>query len=837
MKTDTNESVDKSRVLQRFTEANVKSQQMQLALESYLANSTIHGLSKIEKSKHWTVKLLWSAVILSLGAASVANIYNLAAEYFRRRTYLLVEEHANHTAKFPSVTICNANNFQRSKVGNLVEDLEARFQHILNISLDKGAVVNLMNLPHAQSFMDQRSFSFAKATQSASDTLFLESIEGWCRFGHFKTCNQSDFKDYFYGLESGFCKTFNPDDDYMRLLPYDNGAGVFVKVHPQDVFPYPSNDWLAVEPGTQTHISIEQKIMLREQKPYKSECVNRDEDLIYPGRYHVHNFLQSCYHLKLYDSCGIVEASVLHHVKQKGKKFPSLPRNISKNPAACGIEFYSNLTANKVFCDCPLPCYEETFKLTATSSRWPTEADMQYYNPVLSKVLNRTNLSKDFINSNFLQLKVYFKSLSYQKVMEVPAMNFFSLVAGIGGSLGLFIGASFFSIFEFLTFIVAAFFGRYHKRIGHLDRDIDLEEGQSIGNQCTNDHGRILCSQIQKRNMGNNASVTLIPGDGIGPEISESVKKIFAAAEVPISWEEVDVTPVRGLDGKIQIPQSAIESVNKNKVGLKGPLATPIGKGHVSLNLTLRRTFNLYANVRPCRSISGFKTAYDNVDIVTIRENTEGEYSGIEHLVVEGVVQSIKLITREASQRIADFAFAFARDNDRQTVTAVHKANIMRRSDGLFLQCCREAAERNKDIKYNEMYLDTTCLNMVKEPTEFDVLVMPNLYGDILSDLCAGLIGGLGLTPSGNIGKDGVAVFEAVHGTAPDIAGQDKANPTALLLSGVMMLKHMKLNSYAERIEKSCFKTISEGKVTTGDLGGKAKCSEYTNEIIRNLDA
>ncbi|XP_065059967.1 acid-sensing ion channel 5-like isoform X2 [Rhopilema esculentum] len=471
--------------------SNVKSQLTEMALRSYLANSTIHGLSKIEASKHWSLKLLWSSVIIALCAASVVNIYSLAGEYFKYRTYLLIEECANRTAKFPSVTICNANNFQRSKVGNLAVDPEARFQHFLNISLDKGAVVNLLNFPNAQNFMFQSNFSSAKATQSASDTLFLESIEGWCRFGHFKTCNQSDFKDYFYGLESGFCKTFNPDgkftqvvvgpyggllltlylnqDDYMRLLPFDNGAGVFVKVHPQDVFPYPSNDWLAVEPGTQTHISIEQKIMLREQKPYKSECVNRDEDLIYPGRYHVNNCLQSCYNLKLYESCGIVEASVLYHLEQKGKKFPSLPRNISKNPAACGIESSTNLTANEFFCDCPLPCYEETFKLTATSSRWPTEADMQYYNPVLSKVLNRTNLSKDFINSNFLQLKVYFKSFSYQKVMEVPAMNFFSLVAGIGGSLGLFIGASVFSICELLTFIAAALFGRYHKRVAHID--------------------------------------------------------------------------------------------------------------------------------------------------------------------------------------------------------------------------------------------------------------------------------------------------------------------------------------------------------------------------------
>jgi len=331
--------------------------------------------------------------------------------------------------------------------------------------------------------------------------------------------------------------------------------------------------------------------------------------------------------------------------------------------------------------------------------------------------------------------------------------------------------------------------------------------------------------------------VTLIPGDGIGPEISSSVQKIFSAAQAPIEWESVDVTPVLGLDGKTQIPPAAIESVNQNKIGLKGPLGTPIGKGHVSLNLTLRRTFNLYANVRPCRSIEGFKTAYDDVDIVTIRENTEGEYSGIEHEVVDGVVQSIKLITRKASERIAAFAFDFARANNRETVTAVHKANIMRQSDGLFLQCCREASQKNPDIKYTEKFLDTTCLNMVNDPSKFDVLVMPNLYGDILSDLCAGLIGGLGLTPSGNIGMGGVAVFEAVHGTAPDIAGQDKANPTALLLSGVMMLRHMNLNEYADVIEAACFKTIADGKFTTGDLGGSSLCSEYTNEIIRNIES
>ncbi|XP_017484568.1 PREDICTED: probable isocitrate dehydrogenase [NAD] subunit alpha, mitochondrial [Rhagoletis zephyria] len=328
--------------------------------------------------------------------------------------------------------------------------------------------------------------------------------------------------------------------------------------------------------------------------------------------------------------------------------------------------------------------------------------------------------------------------------------------------------------------------------------------------------------------------VTLIPGDGIGPEISASVQQIFEAAKVPITWEKVDVTPVKGPDGRFSIPQKAIDSILKNRIGLKGPLATPIGKGHRSLNLEIRKVFSLYANIRPCRSVEGYKTLYDDVDIVTIRENTEGEYSGIEHEIVSGVVQSIKLITEPASRRVAEYAFEYAKANGRKTVTAVHKANIMRMSDGLFLQCCRETAEKHPEIKYKEMYLDTVCLNMVQDPSRFDVLVMPNLYGDILSDLCAGLIGGLGITPSGNIGKEG-AVFESVHGTAPDIAGQDKANPTALLLSAIMMLRYMKLNQYADNIERACFDVIREGRLLTGDLGGKATCSEFTAEIIKNL--
>ncbi|KAI8507996.1 Isocitrate dehydrogenase [NAD] subunit alpha, mitochondrial [Branchiostoma belcheri] len=330
-------------------------------------------------------------------------------------------------------------------------------------------------------------------------------------------------------------------------------------------------------------------------------------------------------------------------------------------------------------------------------------------------------------------------------------------------------------------------------------------------------------------------TVTLIPGDGIGPEISAAVQEIFAAASAPIKWETSDVTAIKGPGGKYIIPPEAQESMNRNKIGLKGPLKTPVGKGHPSMNLLLRKTFQLYANVRPCKSIEGYKTPYPDVDLVTIRENTEGEYSGIEHMIVDGVVQSIKLITEPASRRVAEFAFDFARAQGRDTVTAVHKANIMRMSDGLFLKCCREVAEDYKDIRFEEMYLDTVCLNMVQDPTQFDVLVMPNLYGDILSDLCAGLIGGLGVTPSGNIGADGVAIFESVHGTAPDIAGKDLANPTALLLSAVMMLRHLGLHDHARRIETAAFETIKEGKALTGDLGGKAKCSDFTREVSKKV--
>ncbi|KAJ3142255.1 NAD-dependent isocitrate dehydrogenase [Geranomyces variabilis] len=330
--------------------------------------------------------------------------------------------------------------------------------------------------------------------------------------------------------------------------------------------------------------------------------------------------------------------------------------------------------------------------------------------------------------------------------------------------------------------------------------------------------------------------VTLIPGDGIGPEISKSVVEIFKAQGVPVVWETVDVYPILK-DAKTTIPEDSLLSINKNKVALKGPLATPIGKGHVSMNLTLRRTFDLFANVRPCKSIVGYKTPFDDVDTVLIRENTEGEYSGIEHVVVDGVVQSIKLITEEASRRCATYAFEYARAIGRGKVTVVHKANIQKLSDGLFLSVAEEVAKDYPDIKLDEMLLDRVCLQIVQDPTKGwnnTVMVMPNLYGDILSDLCAGLIGGLGLTPSGNIGQK-ASIFESVHGTAPDIAGKDLANPTALLLSAVMMLRHIKMDDHADTIQKAVLKTIAEGKARTGDLGGKATNSAFTQEVIANL--
>ncbi|RZC78844.1 hypothetical protein C5167_003045 [Papaver somniferum] len=331
-------------------------------------------------------------------------------------------------------------------------------------------------------------------------------------------------------------------------------------------------------------------------------------------------------------------------------------------------------------------------------------------------------------------------------------------------------------------------------------------------------------------------TATLFPGDGIGPEIAESVKKVLTTADVPIEWEEHFVGQT--VDPRTQsfLTWESLESVRRNKVGLKGPMATPIGKGHRSLNLTLRKELGLYANVRPCYSLPGYKTRYDDVNLVTIRENTEGEYSGLEHQVVRGVVESLKIITRQASLRVAEYAFLYAKTHGRKRVSAIHKANIMRKTDGLFLECCREVAKKYPEIVYEEVIIDNCCMMLVKNPALFDVLVMPNLYGDIISDLCAGLVGGLGLTPSCNIGEHGIALAEAVHGSAPDIAGMNMANPTALLLSAVMMLKHLKLTDKADMIHAAIIKTIADGKYRTADLGGSSSTTDFTKAICGNLN-
>ncbi|KAL3700267.1 hypothetical protein R1sor_018289 [Riccia sorocarpa] len=363
-------------------------------------------------------------------------------------------------------------------------------------------------------------------------------------------------------------------------------------------------------------------------------------------------------------------------------------------------------------------------------------------------------------------------------------------------------------------------------------------ETLSASSTCQNDKSAAAPGNFtQRRSFGGETTITatLFPGDGIGPEIADSVKEIFNATQVPIKWEEFEIGKTIDPRTGSFLTWESMESVRRNGIGLKGPMTTPIGKGFKSLNLTLRKELGLYANVRPCLSIPGYKTRYDNVDLVTIRENTEGEYSGLEHQVVKGVVESLKIITRQASMRVAEYAFHYAQTHGRKRVSAIHKANIMKKTDGLFLQCCREVAEKYPDIVYEEVIIDNCCMMLVKNPSLFDVLCMPNLYGDIISDLCAGLIGGLGLTPSGNIGDNGLALMEAVHGTAPDIAGKNMANPTALLLSSVMMLQHLKIQDKADQIHKAIMKTIEEGQYLTRDLGGKSSTSEYTKAVIGNL--
>lgn len=328
--------------------------------------------------------------------------------------------------------------------------------------------------------------------------------------------------------------------------------------------------------------------------------------------------------------------------------------------------------------------------------------------------------------------------------------------------------------------------------------------------------------------------VTLIPGDGIGPEVSAATLRVIEAAGVQIEWERFVVGgQAQDLAGA-SLPDQVIESVRRNRVALKGPVATPIGGGFESVNVRLRKILDLYANLRPVRNLPGVQSRFGDVDLVIVRENTEGLYSGLEHEVIPGVVESLKIMTEKASTRIAVFAFEFARKYGRKKVTAVHKANIMKKSDGLFLQCFRHVAVNYPDVEHDEKIVDNTCMQLVMNPYQFDVLLMENLYGDIVSDLAAGLVGGLGVVPSGNIGQH-AALFEAVHGTAPDIAGKNLANPTALLLSSIMMLRHLGEQGPADRMETALNKVLKERKTTTRDLGGTASTSAFTDAIIAAL--
>ncbi len=327
--------------------------------------------------------------------------------------------------------------------------------------------------------------------------------------------------------------------------------------------------------------------------------------------------------------------------------------------------------------------------------------------------------------------------------------------------------------------------------------------------------------------------ITLINGDGIGPEISDAVVKIIEASGLKIDWDiqtaGADVIEKEGTP----LPERVLNSIKENKVALKAPVTTPIGKGFRSVNVQLRKTLDLYANLRPCKNLPNVKTKFDNVDIVVVRENTEDLYAGIERQVDTDTAESIKVITRDASERICKFAFDYAMKNNRKEVCVVTKANIMKLSDGLFLESYRKIAENYPQINKREILVDNLCMQLVQNPSQFDVLVLPNLYGDIVSDLCAGLIGGLGVAQGANIGLD-YAVFEPVHGSAPDIKGQNKANPTALLLSAIEMLKYIGEYSCAERIEKALFKTLENG-IFTADLGGNASTKDFTDAIIQEL--
>ena len=330
-------------------------------------------------------------------------------------------------------------------------------------------------------------------------------------------------------------------------------------------------------------------------------------------------------------------------------------------------------------------------------------------------------------------------------------------------------------------------------------------------------------------------TITLIPGDGIGPEVSSAVVRIIEASGAEVEWE----TKYAGAQALEKfgstLPDDLLESIVRNKVALKGPITTPVGKGFTSVNVGLRKTLDLYANLRPVRALPNVPCRYPELDLVVVRENTEDLYSGLEHVVVPGVVESLKIITEKASTRIARYAFEFSRREGRGKVTAVHKANIMKLSDGLFLECFRNVSRDYPEIEADDKIVDNACMQLVMRPEQFDVMLLENLYGDIVSDLCAGLVGGLGLVPGANIGERG-AVFEAVHGSAPDIAGQNVANPTALLQSGVLMLRHLGEREAAERVERAMLKVYREGKVRTRDVGGTARTNEFARAVVEAME-
>ncbi|MDI3508814.1 MAG: isocitrate dehydrogenase [Clostridiales bacterium] len=331
-------------------------------------------------------------------------------------------------------------------------------------------------------------------------------------------------------------------------------------------------------------------------------------------------------------------------------------------------------------------------------------------------------------------------------------------------------------------------------------------------------------------------NVTLIPGDGIGPEVAYAARDVVDATGVSIKWDVVEAGEAVMKDYGTPLPDYVLDSIRHNKVALKGPITTPVGTGFRSVNVALRKELDLYANLRPCISFKGVKTHYEDVpiDLVIVRENTEDLYAGIEHMVGKHAAESIKIITREASERIVRFAFEYAVREGRKKVTAVHKANIMKLTDGLFLECAQKVAQDYPQIEFDNMIVDAMSMKLVQSPENYDVLVMPNLYGDILSDLCAGLVGGLGIAPGANIGDD-AAVFEPIHGSAPKRAGLNMANPTATILSAALMLRHLGENEAADRVVKAVAEVIAEGKEVTYDLGGNTGTKEYAQAVIRHM--